>query len=121
MLASRGRRSTHIDADGDGVITKAEAKSASAGATVVQWGPSAAVGCLAGVLCYIACRVFTSRHMRTKQTAAQLQQHRCRCAAAVAAAAASGTKGSGEAIAPLGQQARMRKHKQSCDGAAVAC
>jgi hypothetical protein len=110
---------THIDADGDGVITKAEAKSASAGATVVQFGPSAAVGCLAGVLCYLACRLYAASHYREKRNAARMQ-HSCRCAAAVAAAAGSGTKTGGEAVVPPPQHARMRKHKGS-DGPAVVC
>ena len=57
---------TLIDADGDGVISSAEAKSASAGAAFVQIGPSAAIGCIAGIMCYLGCRLVAKHLMLRK-------------------------------------------------------
>ena len=58
---------TLIDADGDGVISTAEAKSASAGAAVLQIGPSATIGCIAGVVCYLVCRL-VAKHLMLRKT-----------------------------------------------------
>uniref|UniRef100_A0A7S0NV91 EF-hand domain-containing protein n=1 Tax=Calcidiscus leptoporus TaxID=127549 RepID=A0A7S0NV91_9EUKA len=100
---------THIDADGDGIISKTEANSASAGAAFGRFWPNVTVGCLAGVLCYLACRFAAcSRGLRAQQPAAVvLSGGRC--------------KGS-EAVVPPAQQARMRRSsKKGCAGEAVAC
>ena len=123
---------THIDADGDGVITKAEAKSASAGAAMVQLGPSALVGCLAGILCYVLCRVVVARCLprRCPRTApiqhrvSGLLQPRAGKPSSVAHSPPPpplglGVKG-GEAVSSQDKATRMRKRHGEC-GPATAC
>ena len=121
-----------IDADGDGVITKAEAKSASAGAAMVQLGPSALVGCLAGILCYVLCRVVVARCLprRCPRTApiqhrvSGLLQPRAGKPSSVAHSPPPpplglGVKG-GEAVSSQDKATRMRKRHGEC-GPATAC
>jgi hypothetical protein len=107
---------THIDADGDGVITKAEAKSASAGALFVQLGPSAAMGCLAGALCYIACRI-CFRYRRGAPVAVLQPRGGAKVLRPGAVGGSSGKSGSAAEVPP---NARMRKRHAEC-GPAVAC
>jgi hypothetical protein len=119
---------THIDADGDGVITKAEAKSASTGAAVVQFGPSALVGCLAGVVCYVLCRFVAARYVRSAAAssraqggvAAWLQPRGAGKSPLAVAGAASKSKGSAsnEVVSSHDKAARMRKRHGEC---AIAC
>ena len=118
---------THIDADGDGVITKAEAKSASAGATVVQFGPSALVGCLAGVVCYVLCRLCFLRSAPVGSrvhgsVAAWLHPRGAGKPPLAAAGTATKAKVSGgnEVISSTDKAARMRKRHGEC-GPAIAC
>ena len=50
---------THIDTDGDGIITRAEVKDASTGAIVIRQGAiffPAILACAAGVLFYLSLR-----------------------------------------------------------------
>lgn len=55
---------THIDTDGDGIITRAEVKDASTGAVVLRHGvvfAPAIMGCMGGILFYLVIRYFICR------------------------------------------------------------
>jgi hypothetical protein len=123
---------THIDADGDGVITKAEAKSASTGAAVVQFGPSALVGCLAGVVCYVLCRFAAARYLRHAPPssraqggmAAWLHPRGAGKTPLAVVGTASKLKGSAssEVVGSHDKAARIRKrHAESQCDPAIAC
>jgi hypothetical protein len=104
---------THIDADGDGVITTAEAKSASTGAVFVQLGPSAAIGCFGGVLCYAICRLCCMYRRGTPGGGM-----RPRCSKTVRQV--GGTAGGKGCALEVPANARMRKRNSEC-GPAIAC
>ena len=59
---------THIDTDGDGIITRAEVKDASTGAVVVRQSAMlfpAFFGCAGGVLFYVLFRwIMRKRHAK---------------------------------------------------------
>lgn len=61
---------THIDSNGDGIITTAEVKDASAGALVWHTGTAVApavIGCLGGVLFYLALRSLRARALAPRR------------------------------------------------------
>ena len=119
----------HIDTDGDGIVTAAEVQGASTGAVVMHMGAligPLVLGCLAGVLCYAACRGL-ARQMRTanKPSAGELRARQVMGAKLATPASGGGVSNGGNA--PLSGEARMRrKHgeqalrKQEC-GPAIAC
>ena len=106
----------HIDTDGDGHITTAEVRSASAGAAVMSWGTSALVGGFGGILCYLFCRFVLPRLVKQRSTIRVL--HPRRPGPPPASPGAMALKPGGTA-----GEARMRKatKKENTCGPAIAC
>ena len=114
----------HIDSDGDGVLTRAEVRAATAGAAVgaaIGAVPVTIVGCLAGILCYLACRWMVGRSRRDWLSGGRSPQQ-----------GAMAMAGSPSAVAITGESAVRNRKKQSLasgrcaptvptNSAAIAC
>jgi hypothetical protein len=114
----------HIDSDGDGVLTRAEVRAATAGAAVgaaIGAVPVTIVGCLAGIFCYLACRWLVGRSRRDWLSGGRSPQH-----------GAMAKAGSASAAAITGESAVRNRKKQSLasgrcaptvptNSAAIAC
>ena len=106
----------HIDADGNGIISRAEVQGASTGARAMQLARSPMLlGASAGILCYIICRLVAcrmgwgARRSDTERPAASIMR---------VGKPAGGTA----SVAVGGEALKRRKHggKEQC-GPAIAC